>query len=67
MHELMLQLSVFEDLQLSEFCGFLIYQHMLTTDCFLAFRHRASSIYDRHFATLQRTLFIFNQQIYFII
>ena len=25
----------------------------------LTFRHRASSIYDRHFATLQRTLFIY--------
>ena len=34
----------------------------------LNFRHRASSIYDRRFATLQRTLFyIFNQQIYLII
>ena len=26
---------------------------------YLTFRHRASSIYDRHFATLQRTLFIY--------
>ena len=25
----------------------------------LTFRHRALSIYDRHFATLQRTLFIY--------
>jgi hypothetical protein len=34
----------------------------------LTFRHRASSIQDRHFATLQRTLFIYiKKQIYFII
>ena len=34
----------------------------------LTFRHRASSMQDRRFTTLQRTLFyVINQQIYFII
>ena len=43
------------------------------TDCIrqseasLTFRHRASSIEDRRFLAVQRTLYIFNQQIYFII
>ena len=27
--------------------------------CYLNFRHRASSIYDRRFAAIQRTLFIY--------
>jgi len=35
MHGLMLQLSVVEVLQLLDVCGFPVYQHMLTTDCFL--------------------------------
>ena len=41
---------------------------LIRFDSDLTFRHRASSIQDRCFATLQRTFFyIFNQQIYFII
>jgi len=35
------------------------WQHKLEGGVELTFRHRASSIWDRGFATLQRTLFIY--------
>ena len=41
-----------------------IVHRWVTKICCLTFRHRASSIQDRHFATLQRTLFIYLINIY---
>ena len=38
---------------------FLNLQYLSDTNMYLTFRHRASPIWDRRFATLQRTLFIY--------
>ena len=42
-----------------QYTGYAIPAHNLDIRVYLTFRHRASSIQDRHFATLQRTFFIY--------